>query len=132
MSDWTIDWPAYAPELSPWRARIEADIEATRRVGDRVDELLLVLLPARVGGKAAHHERLLGERGDRPVDRLIRAARSERRGPSYSIPTPRAARIATTASEIEACSIERTFAQGVSTGVSVGEKAVLVLNARKR
>jgi len=31
MADWTIDWPAYAPELSTWRTTIEADIETTRQ-----------------------------------------------------------------------------------------------------
>jgi Predicted Zn-dependent protease (DUF2268) len=31
MSDWTIDWPIYAPELSSWRSAIETDIEATRQ-----------------------------------------------------------------------------------------------------
>jgi hypothetical protein len=31
MSDWTIDWPVYAPELAPWRGAIERDIEATRQ-----------------------------------------------------------------------------------------------------
>jgi len=31
MSDWTIDWPVYAPELSSWRPAIETEIEATRQ-----------------------------------------------------------------------------------------------------
>src|SRR5476649_2719848 len=31
MSDWTIDWPLYAPELTSWRSTIETDIEATRQ-----------------------------------------------------------------------------------------------------
>ena len=31
MSEWTIDWPAYAPELAPWRPTIEAEIESTRQ-----------------------------------------------------------------------------------------------------
>ncbi len=31
MSDWTIDWPQYAPELAAWRATIETEIEATRQ-----------------------------------------------------------------------------------------------------
>ncbi len=31
MSDWTIDWPVYAPELSSWRLTIETEIEATRQ-----------------------------------------------------------------------------------------------------
>src|SRR5262249_29001079 len=56
----------------------------------------------------------------------------EARACSHSIPTARAARMATTASEISAWSIERTFAHRESTGVSVGEKAVLVLKAMKR
>ncbi len=44
----------------------------------------------------------------------------------------RAARIAMVISEITDCIIISTFAQRESTGTSVGEKAVLVLNARKR
>ena len=39
---------------------------------------------------------------------------------------------ATVVSEIEACTIIISFAQRESTGTSVGEKAVLVLKARKK
>jgi len=46
--------------------------------------------------------------------------------------TARAARSATVASEIIDCTIISTFAQRDSTGTSVGENAVLVLNARNR
>ena len=46
--------------------------------------------------------------------------------------TARAASRTTIVSEIRACSIVPAFAQRDSTAVSVGEKAVLVLNARKR
>jgi hypothetical protein len=46
--------------------------------------------------------------------------------------TARPTSSASTVSEMIDCSIIRTFAQTVSGGVSVGEKAVLVLNARKR
>ena len=46
--------------------------------------------------------------------------------------TARAASSATIESEINDCSIMPIFAQRESTAVSVGEKAVLVLNARKR
>ena len=31
MSDWTIDWPVYAPELASWRPTIETEIDATRQ-----------------------------------------------------------------------------------------------------
>ena len=51
---------------------------------------------------------------------------------TYSIFTARAARIAIVASEIVACTIINTLAQRESAGTSVGEKAVLVLNARNR
>jgi len=44
----------------------------------------------------------------------------------------RAAMMAMIASEMMAWSIIPTFAQRDKTAVSVGEKAVLVLNARKR
>ena len=46
--------------------------------------------------------------------------------------TARAAITATDVNEITACTIIISFAQRESTGTSVGEKAVLVLNARKR
>ena len=46
--------------------------------------------------------------------------------------TARAANSATVAKEMTDCTIMRTFAQRESTGTSVGENAVLVLNARKR
>ena len=46
--------------------------------------------------------------------------------------TARAARMITVPSEMEDCVIIITFAQCESTGTSVGENAVLVLNARKR
>jgi len=46
--------------------------------------------------------------------------------------TARAASRTTIVSEIRACSMVPAFAQRDSTAVSVGEKAVLVLNARKR
>jgi len=46
--------------------------------------------------------------------------------------TARAASSATVASEISACTIIINLAQRESTGTSVGEKAVLVLNARNR
>lgn len=46
--------------------------------------------------------------------------------------TARAASNAMTSREINACTIIKTLAQRVSTGTSVGEKAVLVLKARKR
>ncbi len=51
---------------------------------------------------------------------------------AYKIFTARAARIAIVASEIDACSIIRTFAHRDRTGTSVGENAVLVLNARNK
>jgi hypothetical protein len=55
----------------------------------------------------------------------------EHSGPaSYSIPTAREARIATTSREMEACVMQRTLAHRDRTAVSVGEKAVLVLKAR--
>jgi len=44
----------------------------------------------------------------------------------------RAARRASTVSEITDCTIIRIFAQRARTGTSVGEKAVLVLKARNR
>ncbi len=44
----------------------------------------------------------------------------------------RAARITRVPSEIELCTIITSFAQRESTGTSVGEKAVLVLNARNK
>jgi len=46
--------------------------------------------------------------------------------------TARAASNAIEASEIDDCTIIKILAQRVSTGTSVGEKAVLVLKARKR
>jgi hypothetical protein len=46
--------------------------------------------------------------------------------------TARAARIASTVREIRDWTIIMIFAHRVSTGVSVGEKAVLVLNARNK
>ena len=46
--------------------------------------------------------------------------------------TARAARTANAASEIIDCNIINALPQRVSTGVSVGENAVLVLNARNR
>jgi hypothetical protein len=46
--------------------------------------------------------------------------------------TARAANSATVTSEMEACTIIITLAQRDSTGTSVGENAVLVLNARNR
>lgn len=46
--------------------------------------------------------------------------------------TARAARSATVANEIKACTIIRPFAQRDKTGESVGENAVLVLKARNR
>ena len=46
--------------------------------------------------------------------------------------TARAARRATIVREIKDCSIMPTFAQRERAAVSVGEKAVLVLKARKR
>ena len=51
---------------------------------------------------------------------------------SYSIFTARAARSATVAKDIDACTIIRLLAQRDSTGTSVGEKAVLVLKVRNR
>ena len=50
----------------------------------------------------------------------------------YRTFTARAASNATIVSEINDCVIIPAFAQRESTAVSVGEKAVLVLNARKR
>ena len=44
----------------------------------------------------------------------------------------RAARMAITASEMIDCTIISPWAQRARTGVSVGENAVLVLNARNR
>lgn len=44
----------------------------------------------------------------------------------------RAASITTIAKEIIACSIHMHFAQRVSTGVSVGENAVVVLKAKNK
>ena len=46
--------------------------------------------------------------------------------------TARAARSATVANEISACTIINTFAHRESTGLSVGEKAVLVLKAKNK
>ena len=31
MTEWTIDWPLYAPGLAAWRPVIESEIEATRQ-----------------------------------------------------------------------------------------------------
>jgi hypothetical protein len=53
-------------------------------------------------------------------------------GRSHRMFTARAASSASTASEINACSIVRIFAQCDRTAVSVGENAVLVLKARNR
>jgi hypothetical protein len=50
----------------------------------------------------------------------------------YKMLMARAASSATVANEISACTIISTFAQRESTGESVGENAVLVLNAMKR
>ena len=50
----------------------------------------------------------------------------------HKIFTARAASSATVTSEIQACTIIITLAQRDSTGTSVGENAVLVLNARNR
>ena len=50
----------------------------------------------------------------------------------YRILTARAARTAMTVSEIIDCVIINSLAQDVSGGVSVGENAVLVLNAMNR
>src|SRR5665213_2750284 len=50
---------------------------------------------------------------------------------AYKILIARAASSAMTAREIVDCIITRTFAHRESTGASVGEKAVLVLKARK-
>ena len=46
--------------------------------------------------------------------------------------TARAASSATTVNEISDCNIIPALAQRESTAVSVGEKAVLVLNARNK
>ncbi len=51
---------------------------------------------------------------------------------SHSTLTARAASSAMIDSEISDCSIISTLAQRDSTDVSVGENAVLVLNARNR
>ncbi len=62
-------------------------------------------------------------------------SRSERvrsRAGGYSSPTAREARTAMHRSEIMACTIVRSFAHRESTGVSVGENAVLVQKAMKR
>ena len=50
----------------------------------------------------------------------------------YRMLTARAASSATVMKEMSACTIIKTFAQRESTGESVGEKAVLVLNATNR
>ncbi len=50
----------------------------------------------------------------------------------YRMFTARAARSATVANEMSACTIISVFAQRESTGESVGENAVLVLNAMNR
>jgi hypothetical protein len=52
--------------------------------------------------------------------------------PPYKIFTARAASSATVVNEIIDCTIIITFAHRDKTGTSVGEKAVLVLNARNR
>jgi hypothetical protein len=52
--------------------------------------------------------------------------------PHYKIFTARAANKATVISEMTDCTIIRILAQADNTGQSVGEKAVLVLKARKR
>jgi hypothetical protein len=51
---------------------------------------------------------------------------------SYKTFTARAAINATVISDIDACTIIITFAQRDNTGTSVGEKAVLELNARNK
>jgi hypothetical protein len=53
-------------------------------------------------------------------------------GDSHNILTARAASSATTASEIVPWSIINSLPQRARTGVSVGDKAVLVLKARNR
>ena len=50
----------------------------------------------------------------------------------HKIFTARAARIAIAVSDIDDCSIINTFAHRDNTGTSVGENAVLVLNARNK
>jgi hypothetical protein len=52
--------------------------------------------------------------------------------PNHKMLTARAASSATVTSEMLACTIIITLAQRDSTGTSVGENAVLVLNARNR
>lgn len=51
---------------------------------------------------------------------------------NYRMFTARAAKRASVAKEMVDCTIMAIFAQRESTGESVGEKAVLVLNARNR
>ena len=57
---------------------------------------------------------------------------SKAAGESHSTLTARAASSTTIVSEISDCSIMRPFAQRATGAVSVGEKAVLVLNATNR
>ncbi len=52
--------------------------------------------------------------------------------PTYKILIARAAKIAKVPNEILLCTIIKHLAQRDSTGTSVGENAVLVLNAKKR
>lgn len=51
---------------------------------------------------------------------------------TYKIFTARAANNAIAVNEITDCTIISTFAQRVKTGTSVGENAVLVLNAKNK
>lgn len=53
-------------------------------------------------------------------------------GRVYSMLIARAARMASVPSEIALCTIISNLAQRDRTGTSVGEKAVLVLNARNK
>ncbi len=62
----------------------------------------------------------------------VRLSAARARVKFYRMFTARAASKARVASEMLDCTITTTLAQRASTGVSVGEKAVLVLKARKR
>lgn len=62
----------------------------------------------------------------------LQRAETRRLKALYRIFTARAASSTTVATEMNACSIINSLAQRVSTGQSVGENAVLVLNARNR
>jgi hypothetical protein len=57
---------------------------------------------------------------------------ARKQGDYYKIFTARAAINATVINDIDACTIIISFAQRDSTGTSVGENAVLVLNARNK